>query len=82
MKEHYWFPLLYVYFDGGIKMWARLESRSYLDSFLRTFTIEEKRLIDLISNNPHKGRMGHTNTWSEAPWISAFIEVEKIGKDA
>ena len=62
MKEHYWFPLLYVYFDGGIKLWARLESKSYLEAFEEIFSIEEKRLIDLISNNPHRGRMGHTNS--------------------
>lgn len=82
MKEHYWFPLLYVYFDGGIKLWARLESKSYLEAFEEIFSIEEKRLIDLISNNPYRDRMRHTNSWDEAPWISAFIDVDKIGKDA
>ena len=67
---------------GGIKMWARLESKSYLEAFEEIFSIEEKRLIDLISNNPHWDRMRHTNSWDEAPWISAFIDVDKIGKDA
>lgn len=82
MKEHCWFPLLYIYFEGGIKMWARLESRAYLEDFERIFSIDEKKLADFVNNNPYRDRMGHTNSWSEAPWISAFIDVEKIGKDA
>lgn len=81
-KEHYWFPLLYVYFDSGIKMWARLESKSYLKSFEEIFSIEEKRLTDLINNCPYRDGIGYTNSWGKAPWISAFIDVDKIGRDA
>ena len=81
-REHYWFPLSYLYFEGGIKLWARLESKLYLEYFKKVFSIDDNRLVNLISNNPYGRQMRLNGAWGEAPWISEFINVEKIGKDA
>ncbi len=81
-RKDYWFPLLYTYFKGGIKMWGKLESKTYCEYFKKIFSIDEERLIDIITNNPYGDSIKHERSWwKSAPWINEFIDVRKIGKD-
>ncbi len=63
-------------------MWGKLESKTYCEYFKKIFSIDEERLIDIITNNPYGDSIKHERSWwKSAPWINEFIDVRKIGKD-
>ena len=62
-------------------MWGKLESKTYCENFKRIFSIDEERLIDVITNNPYGDSINYERSWKSAPWINEFIDVRKIGKD-
>ena len=78
-KDHLWFPRLYIYLDGHIELWERMQSKEHSRKLLSLFEVENidslKSKIKETSNPNYHYQM----SFGWAPWITDYIDPDKIG---
>lgn len=77
----FWFPRTYVYHDGLIDFWAKLQSKKYCENIIKMTEVKDiDELKAKISKCPYDERMAYSNSFDAAPWITQSIDVGKIGQ--
>ena len=78
-KDRPWFPRLYTYLDGHIELWERMQSINHSEKLLGLFEVEDidslKSKIKEATNPNYHYQM--SLGW--APWITDYIDPDKIG---
>lgn len=78
-KGHPWFPRLYIYLEGHIDLWERMQSIEHSKKLLNLFEVEDvdslKSKIKKASNPNYQYQM----SFDEAPWITDYIDPDKMG---
>lgn len=80
-KGHYWFAQSYIYLENSVKMWNRLQSRSFCEKILPLFgakTIQEMKTI--LLNRPVTSEYKYNEDWYCVPSILSNEMTEKIAQ--
>ena len=79
-KDHPWFPRLYIYLNGHIELWERLQSIDHSEKLLSLFEVKDieslkSKIKDNINPYYH-----YQNSIGWAHWITDYINPDDIGK--
>ena len=78
-KDRPWFPRLYIYLDGHIELWERMQSINHSEKLLSLFEVEDidslkSKIKEATNPNYH-----YQINFGWAPWITDYIVPDKIG---
>ena len=79
-NRDYWFPRAYIYQNGPLDIWRKMQSRTHCSKLYGLLGVDDNdSLRKLISETDDPGH-NYPQTFSYAPWVTDYINVNMIGK--
>jgi len=75
-----WFPRAYVYLDGVIEVWAKMQSCTHCTKLLNLLGVDNVESLKALISSTKNPELGYSMTYRDAPWILEYIQADKIGK--
>ena len=78
-KGRPWFPRLYIYLDGHIELWERMQSIKHSEKLLSLFEVEDIDSLKSKIKEASHPNYHHPKSFDCAPWITDYIDPDSIG---
>ena len=78
-KDRPWFPRLYIYIDSHIELWERMQSIDHSEKLLSLFDVKDIDSLKLKIKEASNPNYHYEMSFDWAPWITDYINPDKIG---
>lgn len=79
-NKSYWFPRTYIYLNGTIDFWAKMQSYNHCLKLFELFEVKDIESLKKVISEVEDPCRHYMLCFNYAPWITDFISLDEIGR--